>query len=50
MRFTIALFLLLAGCASSTDPQEPTLGKAMGGAASDMLLQCTVSAMFGYSC
>jgi hypothetical protein len=50
MRVTLALFLLLTGCASSSDPQEPTAGKAMKGAASDMLLQCTVSAMFGYGC
>ena len=50
MRYAAVLFLLLASCASSQDPQEPTIGKAMKDAASDMLLQCGVSAMFGYSC
>lgn len=46
----MVLFLLLASCASSQDPQEPSLGKAMKDAASDMLMQCGVSAVFGYGC
>ena len=49
-RAALVIFLLLVGCASSQDPQEPTLGKAMKDAASDMLLECGVSAMFGYGC
>ena len=49
-RTATILFLLLASCASSTDPQRPTVGKAMKDAAGDMLLQCGVSAVFGYGC
>ena len=49
-RAALVIFLALAGCASSSDPQEPTLGKAMEDAAGDMLLQCGVSAVFGYGC
>jgi hypothetical protein len=46
----MALFLLVAGCASSTDPQAPSLGKAAGEAATSMTMQCAANLLLGLGC